>query len=171
MSAVTRIIVAVCLPVLLFFGTAQAASAEVLSLSAASFPNGIWQSGVVMSGITVPLRANVTFPVSVRICGLRLTFTDNYPDGDVTAKLLRKDVSLTASAFDAPITIATVSSSGASDLEQTVTTRAVSDRVVDVTNSFYYVEVTGLRWALQYGDEFSVGLVGAQIEYRIGRVC
>ena len=151
-------------------GLTSFANAELISLAGPAFsfsdePVEI-TAGVVSN---TSARALLPFRTAGRVCRLSVVFLDNSPDADLTAKLLRKKINVGGDVFVEPVTMATITSSGASTVMQRLTTTAISQKVVNTFNSFYYLEVGGLYLPANGSDR--VGLIGAQIDFRTDRFC
>jgi hypothetical protein len=104
--------------------------------------------------------APVVFPTSgENVCSFAVIFRDN--DAlNITAKLKKKPFTLgTDTAFDPPVTMAQVSSSGGSMNTRRAATTAVTQRLIDTQRAFYYVE-------LDVPEAANIDVLGMQINVK-----
>jgi hypothetical protein len=133
------------------FGTISGTSAETLQIAAPGFaPHG--KAGVpgnfgeVFQGLLLNAAGNyyapVVFPTTGQsVCRFRLIYRDNDADVNVTARLLRKRFALGGNAFDPPVTMAAVASSGADPTVRRAGTATIAQAQINTANSFYFVEL------------------------------
>lgn len=148
------------------FVAAPAARAETLQLAAAAFtPRGTAIQGEVGAGMllnaTGKYYAAVPFPVGgMRVCRFSLLYRDNDPDAgiNITAKLLRKGNNVGGTAFNPPVVMAQVASTGAVDTMRSASTAAITNPAIWPAIAFYYVEVEIPAMTLE--------VVGVQIEHK-----
>ncbi len=141
------------------------AHAEILQLAAAAFSSrapdaveGEVQAGMLQNA-TGKFYASVPFARSGRrVCRFTLIYRDNDIDHDVSARLMRKAINIGGSAFDGPLAMAEVTSTGAVDTMRRASTKAISKRVVSTRKAIYFVEIEFPFEALQ--------AIGVQIDYR-----
>jgi hypothetical protein len=134
---------AMCLACL---GMISTASADTLQIAAPGFTAHGSNPGEVNQGLLLNAQgsyfAPVVFPISSQsVCQFKLIYRDNDADVDVTASLLRKRVKIGGNAFDPPVVMASVSSTGADANVRRAATKAVAQRQIDTDNSFYFVEL------------------------------
>ena len=149
------------------FGTISVANAELLQISAtglvlrtasaSSDLVGIEDKGL-LSGTSGRYFAPVPFPNGVTVCAFSLIYHDN--DGnDVTARLLKKHFTLGApTAFNLPVVMAEVSSTGASSNVRRARKLNIKQPLIDATKAFYFVE-------LVVPSVTFIDILGLQIEY------
>lgn len=103
--------------------------------------------------------APVLFPTSgQQVCRLALVYRDNDADFDVSASLLRKPAVIGGNAFDPPITMASVSSSGADNAVRESETTVVKRRIINTGNFFYFVEL--------HFPQATLEAIGVQVEVK-----
>lgn len=140
------------------------AQADVIGLSATSFvprdPTtlvGEEDQGLLQNA-QGSYFAPVVFPqAGTRICRFVMIYRDFDVDANITAKLKRKVIDLTASAFAPPVLMAQVQSAGSNNAVRRATDTTVTDPVVKPGASFYFVELTVPANTLQ--------VLGVQIVY------
>ena len=147
------------------FAAVPAARAEILQLSATGFVSrGVTSStddenaGMLLNA-TGQYYAIVPFSVAgMRVCSFSLWYRDNDVDHNITARLLRKRVVVGGDAFAAPVVMAQVTSTGAVNTMQRVSTTAITNPVIAPGAAIYYVDLDIPFSALE--------IVGVQIVHK-----
>ncbi len=104
--------------------------------------------------------APVMFPTTGEsVCSFTLVYRDN--DAlNITAKLMKKPFTIgTPTAFDPPVTMARVSSVGASQNTRKAVDLTVTQPLIDTDSAFYYVE-------LNVPDGANIEVLGMQVNVR-----
>lgn len=122
------------------------ASAETMQISASGFTAHGPNPGEVNQGLLLNAQgkyyAPVVFPAKGQlVCRFKLVYRDNDTDVDLTARLFRKLAIIGGNPFDPPVLMASVSSSGAAATTRRAATAIIVQRVINNTNSLYYVEI------------------------------
>jgi hypothetical protein len=152
------------------FALTPIARADIISLSGTGF---IQQCPCSVSGnlpdvdrgVLVPtdqskLYAIVDFPVNGRrVCSVSLVYQDVNNNDAMTARLLRKAITVGSNPFSNPAVIATVSSApGVVNTVRKTTTTSITAPVINENTGFYYVEVSA--------PTINLNLLGVQIDHR-----
>ncbi|MGQ0483935.1 MAG: hypothetical protein ACT4SY_01070 [Hyphomicrobiales bacterium] len=147
------------------FAAAPPAHAEILQLSATAFVSrGVVSStdnagAGMLQNATGQYYSIVPFPVAgMRVCRFSLWYRDFDVDHNLTARLLRKNVSAGGIAFTPPVVMAQVASTGAVDTMRRASDTTITDPVISPGAAFYYVDLDIPFSALQ--------TVGVQIVYK-----
>ena len=76
------------------------------------------------------------------VCRFTMIYRENDVDHDISASLQKKPFKVNSNkTFDPPITLASVSSNGASDNTRRASTKQIKQALLDLTNGFYFVEL------------------------------
>ena len=156
----------------IFFGVWLAASsiamADSINIAAPTFvlrtasasADLVGEAGAaLLQNATGKFFAPVEFPVAgVNVCRFSVVYRDFDGDFDITAKLLKKTYVVGGSAFNAPVTMASLSSSSFVDAVRKGTTTAIVQRTVSPARAFYLVELDIPASTLQ--------VVGVEIIYQ-----
>ncbi len=137
--------------------TAPVALAELINISAVTFtPRASSTSGCQPGTFTEALGeefqglllnagatyfANADLPHGKKIKKFTLHYRDFDADEDVVARLMAKRFT-TSSAFDPPLVLAEVASSGADDALRSASTTEISNAKINLMEFYYYVEVS-----------------------------
>jgi hypothetical protein len=150
------------------FVVGQTAQAEVISISSAAFnrfePKGGVDDPTMLNGTLQPagftyLYAPVQFPKSGdKVCRLSLVSADANGGEKISAKLLRRAITVGGDHLAAPLTMATAASAGSAGTVQRSSTTAVSSRTINNSQNFYFVQVVA--------ENFNTELLGVQIEVK-----
>jgi hypothetical protein len=103
-------------------------------------PDAGQEQNGTLAGAQGSLFAPIDLPDGSSVIGLNLRYVDSDPTQDISARLIRRSITGAYSASGAVTTVATVSSSGASDGIRTVK-GSVKNGTVNQAQSTLYVEV------------------------------
>ena len=160
----TRLIAASLVALASMLQIQTSASAALLNIAAVAFtprtPSTL--NGEVVQGMLANADgryyAPVIFPSAGNICRFLLAFRDNDVDIGVTARLLRKVISVGGSAFTPPVVMAQVTSGGASNHTRRIADLTIVQPAIDLATSVYYVELVVPGPTLE--------IIGVQIDFR-----
>ncbi len=142
---------------------ASAASADIVSIAAPAFtmhcpcatPPDVERFGQVINGLLTEtkgiLYAAVPFTTDgANVCSFTMIYRDNDADKNVVAVLKKKPFTLGGSAFDPPLNMAAVASTGADNGVRKASTSLINQRTLTLTSAFYYVQVQFVADTLEF---------------------
>ena len=166
-------VLAIALGLLAFVPATRATTLEVVQIAATTLiqqnTNTTTNAAQVLDGLMTAGNGNyfasVQFPVDdVRVCKFTLVHHDNDSQFNITAHLMKKPVALGGvNAFSSPVTMATVTTSGASNNELAASTTAITQPEVQLAKGFFYVQVTLPATTLE--------VIGLQVYYTTHKKC
>ncbi len=135
----------------IIFAMTSTASAETIRISATTFvlrtaggsSDLVGEGGAgLLQNATGSYFASVEFPTTGRVCRFNLVYRDFDSNFEITARLLKKKIAIGGTAFDAPVTMATVTTGAAtaSDAMLRKGTSAITEPTTP-SGAFYFVRL------------------------------
>lgn len=102
--------------------------------------------------------APVVFPSAGNVCAFYLVYRDSDSESNLTARLFRKAFAAGGDAFTPPVLMAQINPGGANPNTRRSSDTTITQPAVNLSNSFYYVELVVPLQALE--------VFGVQIDFR-----